>query len=317
MAQPAMVKQMRAVRESIITATARTYRPQLILVDDAPAGLSRELVRGLAFLRRATPHVEIVLGLKEIIEEPAKLRAQWESSGAYQLVEEIYDRILVFGDRRIGDPVIDLGLSPAVAAKTTFCGYLFDATKTSRAADVRARLGLADAETPLIVVTTGGGKADTSVVGAYLETVRSHLRARVASFVTMGPLLPAGERAELERLADGLPDLTIVPYAPDLRAYLEAADLVVIRGGYNTVCEVIGLGKRAIVVPRERWYEQEVRAERLAQYGVLSLLSAEDLSPATLARTIESVLGSSPPPHDLDFGGLERTDAILTATLNC
>jgi predicted glycosyltransferase len=316
MAKLDSIKQVWALREAIITATADAYRPRLFVVDDIPAGRHGELVPALSLLRRAADRVEIVLGLKEIINDPAKLRAHWRTTGAYQLVEETYDRILVFGDRRIGDPVADLGLSPAVAAKTIYCGYLFDAAAGDRATEVRARLGIGDEETPLVVVTVGGGADGAPLVRAYLETVRSHLGPRVASFVTMGPLLSTAERDELERLAAGLPDVTVVRYVQDLRPYLAAADLVVTMGGYNTICEIVGLGKRAIVVPRERWHEQVIRAERLARHGVVSVLRAGDLSPAALARAIESMLGSSPPPHDLDFAGLERVGTILSAALD-
>jgi predicted glycosyltransferase len=316
LANSELSKRILATRESVITATADAYRPQMMVVDEMPAGRHRELVPALSLLRRAAPRVEIVLTLKEIIDTPASLRPYWRNSGGYQLAEETYDRILVFGDRRIGDPVADLDLPPSVAAKTTFCGYIYDPTDTGEAEVIRARLGLAGTERPLIVVTVGGGADGAPVVRAYLEALRERLLPPVASFVTTGPLLDGERRDELDRLAAGLPDLTIVPYAPDLRAYLEAADLVVSMGGYNTISEVVGLGKRALVVPRERWREQVIRAERLAPYGVISVLRLRDLSPESLARAIASMLGSSPPPHDLDFGGFERAGAILSAALD-
>jgi predicted glycosyltransferase len=315
-AETATFRHMGTVRESIIMATAGAYRPQLLIVDELPPGLGGELRGVLQLLRRSSPRVEIVLALKDIISEPASLRQYWQTSGSYRLAEEVYDQILVFGDRRIGDPIADLEMSASVAAKTTFCGYLFDASPADGAAEVRARLGLADSDAPLIIVTVGGGADGAPVVRAYLEAVRTHLRSRVASFVTTGPLLSAVERDQLVRLAAGLPEVTIVPYAQGLRAYLEAADLVVAMGGYNTTCEVVGLGKRAIVVPRERWQEQVIRAERVAQLGLVSVLRAADLSPASLARSIESMLGSSPPPHDLDFGGWERVGAVLSQALD-
>jgi predicted glycosyltransferase len=309
-------KRILAIREAVIGATASAYRPQMMIVDDMPAGRNRELVRALSLLRHAVSDVELVLTLKDIIDDPAKLRAYWQTSGAYQLVEETYDRVLVFGDRRIGDPVTDLEFPPSVAAKTTFCGYIYDPTDTGGAESVQARLGLSGIDRPLIVVTVGGGADGAPIVRAYLEALRGRLLPPVASFVTTGPLLAGERRDELDRLAAGLPDLTIVPYAPDLRAYLEAADLVVSMGGYNTICEVVGLGKRALIVPRERWHEQVIRAERLAEYGVISVLRLRDLSPESLARAIASLLGSSPPPHDLDFGGFERAGAILAAALD-
>ena len=313
------MQRIQLLRESVITATADAFRPRLFVVDDIPTGRNRELMGALTLLRRSVPRVQIVLGLKEIINDPDKLRAYWRRTGAYQLVEDVYDRILIYGDQRIGNPIASLGLSPAVAAKATFCGYVFefDATDLRPPAEVRAQLGLTDPNMPLIVVTVGGGADGAPVVRAYLEALRgNHVRRPVVSFVTMGPLMSPVQRDELECLAADIPDVTIAPFVQDLRSYLNAADLVVAMGGYNTTCEVVGLGKRAIVVPREREYEQATRAERLSQYGVVSVLRAGDLSPVSLARMIESLLGTSPPPHDLDFGGLERVGAILSQALD-
>jgi predicted glycosyltransferase len=75
---------------------------------------------------------------------------------------------------------------------------------------------------------------------------------------------------------------------------IDAADLVVCMGGYNTVCEVLTLGKRAIVVPRVRpVQEQWIRAQRMAKRGLLRALHPDSLTPQALGALVRDELAAA------------------------
>ncbi len=58
-----------------------------------------------------------------------------------------------------------------------------------------------------------------------------------------------------------------------MMSLMAAADVVVAMGGYNTVCELLTLRKRAVLVPRvQPGVEQCVRAERMAAMGLLRMV---------------------------------------------
>ena len=137
--------------------------------------------------------------------------------------------------------------------------------------EIRARLGAQDM--PLVVVTTGGGADGARDIQMYLRALRSRALDGVYSFVVTGPLLETAPAPSWRSWPSGLPDLTLVPFTSDLVSYLNAADLVVSKGGYNAMCEVMSLGKRTIVIPRATmWQEQVVRAERFAALGLVTML---------------------------------------------
>jgi predicted glycosyltransferase len=258
--------------------------------------------------------VALVVGLSDINDEPAIVRTTWRAQGADHLLDRIYDRILVYGDREVFDPPHEYGFSPLASAKTVFCGYLARSAPGRPAGDVRVELG-AGAE-PLVAVTAGGGADGGPLLRAYLAACREGRLTGLTSVAVAGPHLPAAERAELEAVAAGLPDLTLIAFTSDLASYLNAADLIVTMGGYNAVAEALSLGKRTIVVPRVApWREQLIRAERLADRGLIRLVHPTELSPARLADEARVALASPPPVVDLAFDGLAQVAGALVNAL--
>lgn len=64
----------------------------------------------------------------------------------------------------------------------------------------------------------------------------------------------------------------------ELRDALMAAELIVCRAGYSTLCDVVALKKRAVIIPTPGQTEQEYLAERLdCRFGFRSLSQDYDL----------------------------------------
>src|SRR5215471_4253995 len=64
------------MRKRIIRDTADIYRPDLFIVDKEPLGLRGEVGPALRLLKeRGTP---LVLGLRDVMDDPAALAAEWE-----------------------------------------------------------------------------------------------------------------------------------------------------------------------------------------------------------------------------------------------
>jgi predicted glycosyltransferase len=82
------------------------------------------------------------------------------------------------------------------------------------------------------------------------------------------------------------------------------------------VVEIVSLGKRPIIVPRVKpWQEQLIRAERLADLGLATWLHPDDASPSNLAQAVKTELAEPPPTGTLQFTGLERAGEILSELL--
>jgi predicted glycosyltransferase len=75
-----------------------------------------------------------------------------------------------------------------------------------------------------------------------------------------------------------------------------AADVILSMGGYNTVCEIMSLKKRAVIVPRVMPVrEQLVRAERLGRRGMFKYIHPDQLTPVQLISMLLEELNQS---HD-------------------
>lgn len=313
-ALPLSLAQIMAWREQMILQAVIAFEPDLVLVDKTPAGVQGELLPTLHYLRTQRPETRLVLGMRDIEDDPEATQREWAANDTRRLHEQVYDRILLYGQREVFDPVREYAMSPLATAKLVECGYLDRVTPSRSREVVRRELGASDR--PLVVVTVGGGGDGFDLIKTYLDALAAvPALAGIHSLVVTGPLM-ARDRRDLLRTAAQAEGLTLMEFTPDLVSYIAAADLVVSMAGYNTVCETLSLGVRALLVPRVRpRAEQRIRAERLAQQGCARLLLPEDLSPQRLADEMIAALTAPPPEVRLNFDGLARASQAIAKLL--
>jgi predicted glycosyltransferase len=113
------------------------------------------------------------------------------------------------------------------------------------------------------------------------------------------------------------PGIVLERQRDDFQAVLAKSLLSVSQAGYNTVVEVLQLGKPMVLVPFETATEteQRIRAERLSRLGLAEIVWESELTPSSLARAIDRV-ASCPPEgrRALDLDGA-ATSARLLAEL--
>ncbi len=313
---PIPLNQVADMRRDILLSAARHFRPDILLVDHAPAGLEGEIIATLRYLKDNAPHTRLVLGLRDIVDEASKVRQAWARTRVYDLLDHVYDRILIYGQRDLYDLVGEYGLSARAAEKTRYVGYLRRPRGERAAERVRGELGLrADR---LVVVTAGGGADGYALLDTMIEALRRRpARVRFGCLLVPGPLMPAREREELLELAGDSPDIRLLDFTEDMIDYIGAADVVVSMGGYNTVCETLSFDRPAIIVPRVApSQEQLLRAKALSQRGLARMIHPNDLTPERLLADIELLLEH--PAHLralLSMDGLPKVATELTALL--
>jgi predicted glycosyltransferase len=109
-------------------------------------------------------------------------------------------------------------------------------------------------------------------------------------------------------------------FSDDMMSLMAAADVVVAMGGYNTVCELLTLHKRAVLVPRIKpGQEQCIRAARMSALGLVRMLHPRSLSPAALMDAVQAELAAlaqrQPLPRLKSMDGLDRCSEALLAQL--
>ncbi len=303
------------LRERLIQVALVTFAPDVLLVDNFPLGARHELLPSLHELRGRMPRT--VLGLRDIVAPPEKLRHEWTRHDIYHVLDRYYDRILVYGMREILDISDAYALPSSTARKVHYCGYVTTREQPLRTKkEVREELGIRG---PFVLASAGGGGDGLPLLETFVRALP--LLPDVSAVVLAGELMKADDQARLKALAADRPAVVVRDHVPDLPSYMAAADLVVAMGGYNTVAEILALQSRAILVPRT-WQsgkhgdrkqapidgEQLMRAQTLEKYGFVDLLLPELLSPEVLAERIAAALAGPrvAPSLDLDIRGAEH-----------
>jgi predicted glycosyltransferase len=301
-------------RSALALATVQAFDPHLVVVDHAPAGLFRELALALEWLRDRQPRPRLALLMRDITFGPEQTRTIWRNEEVYPLLDQVYDRILVYGDREVFDPIAAYAMSEAAAARTRFCGFLVPSPPRRSPSEVRHDVG-ANA-LPLVVVSAGGGADGGPLLRAYLEGLGDRSGPPVHSYVVTGPLLPDGERRELAALAQRIPNIRIVDFDPDFASSVRAADAVVSMGGYNSLAEAAYFGKRPVVAPRVPGPEEQLlRAEGFARLGLATVIPPDALTPVALWAAIDAELARTATVAPLPRFDGQRQIALELAAL--
>src|SRR5262249_60558721 len=67
---------------------------------------------------------KLVLGVRDILDEPDRTRASFQNAHVFEAIEQYYDEVWIYGTRAIFDPVVEYEYPETIARKTRFCGYL-------------------------------------------------------------------------------------------------------------------------------------------------------------------------------------------------
>jgi predicted glycosyltransferase len=293
---------VRAVRASILRAAVSSFRPSVLIADRHPLGVGGELEPALEQARAVG--TSVVLGLRDVLDDPNAVRAELAEHGLFERIAEHYERVLVYGQPDILDPRREYEFPDEIARMTHFCGYVVaagpkrDASSTN-GTGVRGR--------PQVLATAGGGEDGVTLLTAFVEAAaRSRWEAKVVSG-------PQCDPQNVRRLGDLASDAGVEfrRFVPSLRSEFGSLDALVCMGGYNTLTEAAASGVSTVCVPRVHpRSEQLIRAKAFAHRGLLTLVEPRDLDPAVLGAEVESALTrrrqGDESVQDLDLGGAGR-----------
>ena len=295
------------IRKNIITATAKTFQPQLFIVDKEPLGLKKEVLPTLQWLQRSLPRCRTILGLRDIMDDADTIRKDWEDKGVYDTLKELYSEIWVYGEQKFYDPIEEYSIPDSISKKMHFTGYIPRKKPDDKEIkQLRKEQGLKNNE-KLVVVTTGGGGDGYPVLNAYLNMLETENRPfSFKSVLVTGPFMPSQQRKEI---FDRTRKLGVKAYRFYRRMVkiIAAADLVVGMGGYNTVCEILTQRTPSIIIPRYNpRREQLIRAEVLNNQNLVDYIPFNSLNPELLRKEIKKVL-DNPEPYKKAIADFQLT----------
>jgi predicted glycosyltransferase len=303
-------EEVKQTREAILKESVLRFNPDLMVVDKRAAGVDGELLPTLEALRQNGRNTKLVLGVRDILDEPERTRKVLASNGSFDVISQFYDEVWIYGSKSIFDTAKEYGFTESIVRKTFYCGYLKRPTISTGRKE----------GPPRVLITTGGGGDGSDIIEAYLAGL-STLPRNVAlrTTVIFGPQMPERRRLELLRRFDYMADVEFLEFEADITNRYAESDVVVSQAGYNTVCELLSFSRRAILVPRsEPVREQLIRARLMAALGFFEIIEPQNLTPKTLISNIlEALNSSSRVSATLDLDGLPVIRERVRALLNC
>ena len=291
-----------SLRRTLILNTAQSFRPDIFVVDKEPLGLRGELEPTLAFLK--AQGTMLVLGLRDVMDSPEKLAAEWARNDIIAKMEDLYDAVWVYGPESFHDPLAGLDIPERLHRRLTWTGFL--RREVPAVPPLHGWL-----PNDALLVTAGGGGDGASLMHQVVAAYQTDPMLAWPAILVLGPFMKGEERDELHRITAAHRALTLIDFDNRLEAIMQSAAGVVSMGGYNTFCEILSLDKRALIVPRTSPREEQlIRTRRAAGLGLVDMLLPEEAEdPRRMAAALHR-LETRIKPSETGYG--RHLDGLVT-----
>ena len=305
------------LRASIIKAAIKNFEPELLVVDNVPRGAQSELDSTLQYLRASNCGTRVVLGLRDVIDSPSTVRKQWLRQRNFEAIREFYDAVWVYGDPAVYSLIDDCEFGEDIRSKTVYTGFLDQSLRlNSQAARPSCDTVLGDDPRPYVLCAVGGGKDGSALCEAFSGAT---LPAGHRAILVTGSQMAKDKRQVIQTMVDANADITMVDFVREPIALMQGAAGIVSMGGYNTVCEVLSLGRPALIVPRVApRQEQWLRANMLEARSLIDSLHPAQLSAEALSQWMASLHGkpATVARSVIDMNGLGRVTELADRFLS-
>jgi predicted glycosyltransferase len=290
------LEQVQRARKNMLFELVDHFRPDVMIIELFPFGRKRfafELLPLLAHIRLSASSTKVVCSLRDIlVTKPDQTRHEdWVVS----LMNRYFDLLLIHSDPTFQTLDETFSRCRDLRCDVQYTGFVTQDSDMSMNVQTIDGQPTSDG-VPLILVSVGGGR-----VGH--ELLDSAIRASVLLVPTVphrtllfaGPYMPDHQYEPLHALAIQHPHIEVRRFTASFQSLMRQAALSISMAGYNTCMNLLNTGTRALVWPftGHKNDEQTIRARKLEQRGLLTLLEPPDLRPERLAEKIAASLNHS------------------------
>jgi predicted glycosyltransferase len=296
----------RARRRAILLDAFARLAPQALLIELYPFGRRpfrfelQPLIEAAAARR---PRPAILCSVRDVLV--AKADPQKNAEIAAQ-IRRWFDLVLVHGDPALiafGDsfPAADL-----IADRLHYTGYVVSEPPSKP----ETQSGRGE-----VLVSAGGGVVGGPLLRAAIACRPLTPLAETTWRLITGPNLPETDYRALIAAAGN--DVIIERHRADFQELLQNCRLSVSQAGYNTVMELLSAHTPAVVVPFAEGGETEqgLRARRLAERGLLTVVEPDTLTPQSLAAGIAAAEAAPRTSATFSLAGAQGTALAIRALL--
>jgi predicted glycosyltransferase len=294
-------------RQSLILQAAKSFRPDILIVDKEPTGFRGEVMPALDYLQGSG--CRLVLGIRDVMDEPALLVPEWERKGARDALIRYYDEIWVYGLSDVYQPLAALDLPAQAAQRVTYTGYLRREVPPTPSLTRYPKI----TKQPFVLVTTGGGGDGDDLIDWVISAYEADASLEMPALILFGPFIDRDKRRSFMERVARQPKLDVMSFDNKIEHLMQKADAVVAMGGYNTFCEILSFDKRTLIVPRTKpRLEQYIRAVEAERLGLVRMLSDhnEPRTPESMAMALRGLSSQSRPSEVVVPGLLDGLDRV-------
>ncbi len=285
-------EQTLAQRSRVFAAVLARVAPHVVVVDRHPFGIGGELRGALVEQRRLG--AALVLGLRDILDDPATAREEMAGPGWHD-VAEIFDEILVYGAAEFCDHRREYGLPFDVP---TYCGWVVEPA------------GPPTRRPHSLTIAAGGGGDGARVFRLGIQVLEE--RPGWEGTLAAGPYADVAELATTVSGSPAAGRIRLIEDAPGCMDLLTRSSASMQMAGYNSTFEALAAGIRPILVPR--WQprrEQLIRAQLLADRDLADVVAEND-RPQAVAQLLDR--DRTQPVISLRRAGIDLDGASLAAS---
>jgi len=278
------LREVLVVRKQIIIDAIDDFEPDILFIDRNLTGVEGELTSIIYYLKKEK-NVKIYFNIRDIVDDSSKVIKEWNSLNYYSIIDKYIDHVFIFGERKIFDLTSEYKFSEHIKQKSTYCGYLLD--RTHRLDRVRKT------NSYQILVTVGSGIDGVNIINCFLDIFQMIKKevGNINAYVVTGPNMSKEMKNHFLNKARYDLDLNIIDYTKNMIGLMARSDLIVAMAGYNTICEILSLTKKAIIIPRIKpTKEQLIRTECLVRNNTIHVIHPDKLKPESLFGAIKNYI---------------------------
>ncbi len=301
------MKDVMTMRKEMLQAVFNAFTPDAIVVDYLPLGKHNELSEIIA-----RTNARLYFILRGVLDHPDNVRIDLLGGAGEVALEQRYHRLLVASDRRICDVVAEYALSPKLAEKVEYIGYISEPISPHLLRQVRAERGV-PVNGRWVVCSAGGGALGEQLIeectqlpghfpDVFFDIITGPRTAKQWTFLSADMHVEGKVRLHRET---------------SMLAKLHAsADVVICAGGYNSLVEAMEGQSRIVTCPVQLRTndEQFIHGKRLSEhYPMAMITNLHDLEGAVRAA-LNAVDNEPVPPAPrsiLAFDGARRFRQML------
>lgn len=302
------VAEIQHLRKEMLFSLFEKKQPDIFIIELFPFGrtiFGFELLPLLKAIRNGTfGNIKTVCSLRDVLVEKRDPLAYEQR--VLDCLNEYFDLLLVHSDSNFIPLNTTFSRFDEIDIPVDYTGFVATKPNPGSKENVRRAFGIKPCE-KLIVASAGGGRSGYRLLHSTVAAARL-LAASVPIKLEMftGPFLDNAAYKKISAMSGT--GIHIRRFTRKFLNYLSAADLSISMAGYNTCMNILVTQVPALVWPYPQDREQGLRAQHLADRGVLQVLAENDLDPQRFCTLMQRRFSQPPPsPVPINLDGALHT----------